>query len=192
MRPIALLAALFAFVAPSQAQQTAEGWAGVYRFNHEIGMAHDDKPARVENILEVVPLGADKLYVRIDLWAHNAHRCKFYGVTNLGGNTLTYRGKEERYFIESQPNPAPPPATIDKYETGRCELSLTRRAVDGKEVIMLSDPGHRCHKRCGANAYFDEASWDVKSRRAIRYLDRLKASPEYQEAIAENQLPGAH
>jgi len=182
------LAALSAFAAPSHAQPTAESWVGVYRFNHEIGMAHDDKPARAENILEVVPLGANKLYVRIDLWAHNAHRCKFYGVTALSGDELTYRGKEERYFVESQRNPASPTGTIDKYETGRCELSLTRRSVDGKEVIVLSDPGHRCHHRCGANAYFDEASWDVKSRRVIRYLDRLKASPEYQEAIAEHQM----
>ena len=55
---------------------------------------------------------------------------------------------------------------------------------------MLSDEDGSCQAYCGARGSLSEDSFPLSSRRAIRYLPRLKASSEFKEALDEDARRG--
>jgi hypothetical protein len=56
--------------------------------------------------------------------------------------------------------------------------------VTDKEV-RFDDADQTCKASCGARGSFDGEAFLRSARREIRYLERLKASREYREALGE-------
>lgn len=142
----------------------------------------------IENVLEIVPINGSQFYVRLDTYGENADRCKFFGVAELRDDRLTYRGAPE-HFITWKRNPAPPPDYLAaRDELASCELTFSMDQ-DGARIVV-ADVGKYCMRRgfCGNRAYFDGWDFPTGSRRDIKYMKRLKASPEYTSALEEAGL----
>ncbi len=158
---IAILAAESAMAAVGVAE-----WSGVYkqRFN-----VTEPEPGVLEDVLEIVPVGPDRAYVRADLTFSAGNSCKFYGVATLEGDRLSYRGP------------------VKGYQGERCTLTLERgRDARGNPTIVLRDEGARCEAAtCSKRGSYDTQSFPVSARRTIRYLPRLKASSEFARALKE-------
>ena len=126
-------------------------------------------PGTQEDVLEIVPVSADRAYVRADLLFSSGNSCKFYGVAARKGDQLIYRG----------------PANGNQGE--RCTLTL-QRGLDakGKATLILRDEGARCEvATCSKRGSYDNQAFPVSARRTIRYLPRLQASSEFAEALKE-------
>lgn len=152
------------------ALQSMERLAGVYkhRFMSAFIVPGQDEPQsyQAENIVEIVPVDRDHVYLRVQLDFFNGHTCGIHGMARFEDGMFVYR------------DPAPPIA-------GDPPCVLTVGEQDGKLTLTdrsAPDAGRSCAAYCGARGSLDyEIGMD--KRRAIRYLARLKASREYQEAI---------
>jgi hypothetical protein len=139
--------------------------AGVYRFRFKNSFVRpEDGNYESEDVLEVVPLSERAAYVRMTLEFFNGHSGGIYGVATLQGHTLLY-------------------------DDGRAgpDRCVVRFVWEDKDVVTRADyeltPG--CTSYHGARGTLDGARFPRSSRRAIRYLDRLKASREYREATGK-------
>ncbi len=115
-----------------------------------------------DDVVEIVPVDATHAYVRFTLNFYNGHSCALAGIAAAEGSKLVYR------------EPA------DRADDDRCTLSIRR---DGAE-LRWDDRGS-CKPYCGARGSFVTGDLPWSSRRAIRYLPRLKASSEYRNALIE-------
>jgi hypothetical protein len=122
-----------------------------------------------EDILELVPYGSDKVYFRVHLEFYNGHTCDLLGIAKYEDGAFVYRG----------------PAG----DTDVCVLTM--RA--GKKDLTLDDVGGNCKSAsCGARGGYHGAGFPLTSRRAIRYMARLKAGKEYANAVAEYEKSVSH
>jgi hypothetical protein len=152
--------------------------AGVYKRRHEIAM-HAEPASReqAENILEVVKVSPREAYVRVRLIFDNGHLCSLYGIANVEGSALVYRKPDTISVFAGRGKP------FRSVET-ECILSLKR---DGNRLVF-DDKDDVCRaSMCGARGILRKASFDLKSRRVIRYMPRLLASREYAEAMRDAQ-----
>ena len=145
-------------------QMNLDTIAGVYKTRHrmEVFMGEKEPPEedQVEDVLEIVKLSPDTAYVRGHLQFDNGHICAFYQVMHVEGDALVWRGK----------------TVLDE----DCEMKL--RPVGGK--LAFFDKDDRCREgSCGARGVYNGMSFQLSSRRTIRYMPRLLASREYQEAV---------
>ena len=115
-----------------------------------------------DDVLEIVKLSDSAAYFRTHLDFFNGHTCGIWGVAEVANRTLVYKSK------------ILPGCTMI--------LSFT----DGKATLSDDDGACRAQS-CGARGGYHGASFDMRSRRTIRYLDRLKASREFKQAIDEAQ-----
>jgi hypothetical protein len=152
----------------AQGAQLAKEIAGVYKHHFANAMVSGEAFAS-EEVLELVPVKASALYVRVHLEFFNGHTCDQWGVAHFASTGA---------FVYREPSAegegtAEPPA---------CELQV----VVGADAITLADPRHTCTTACGARGKLDGASFARSERRSIRYLDRLLRSQEYRDAVEED------
>lgn len=140
-------------------------WNGVYKTRFDNALTSGER-YRSENILEIVGYSPTASYVRLHLEFANGHQCALSGVAEAVGPALVYRTVVER---------------------GDRPCVLTLRAQGGK--LMLDDADGVCREQsCGARGLYTGVSFPVAGRRPIRYLLRLKASAQYQAAVAAFKL----
>ncbi|HJS45262.1 MAG TPA: hypothetical protein VJ753_02565 [Rhizomicrobium sp.] len=135
--------------------------AGVYKDRFTNGLV-DGTKFTSENILEVVKFSSNEAYVRSHLEFYNGHFCSFRVIAKVEGDALVWR------------HPAG--------DGRQCELRM--RFGDGK-VTFLDRDGVCREESCGARGGYDRVTFSAKSRRTIRYMPRLLASPQYKAAVAE-------
>jgi hypothetical protein len=148
-------AAPMAMAAPGSA---IDDLAGVYKSRFQNGDVDGGK-YQSEDVLEIVKTGPGQAYIRTHLEFFNGHSCAIHGIARLEGAALVYR----------------------PHDNG-CVLTLKK---DGNRVVF-SDAGNECKTQyCGERGAFNGAAFDYGGRRSIRYMERLLASREYADAIAE-------
>jgi hypothetical protein len=136
--------------------------AGVYKAQFKNGDVNGDKYPS-EDVLEIVPIDDHAAYVRMDLEFFNGHSGRIYGIATYGKNSLIYDngGKgDDRCVVEY---------------VWSSEKVITRADYD-------KTPG--CREYHGARGSLDGAEFLLKKKQTIRYMDRLKNSREFKEAMS--------
>lgn len=165
-------AALALFTACALAGESLDvgSLAGVYK--HRFRNSQVDGPDFTsENVLEIVKLPDGRAYFRTHLEFYNGHTCDLSGVASAEGARLVYREHTD--------------------QDRDCVFTI---APDGGSLV-LGDADNACKlSYCGMRGRFIGAVFDKKSRRTIRYMKRLLASPEYAEALEQAGLkpPSGH
>lgn len=118
-----------------------------------------------DDVVEIVPLDAAHAYFRVRLSFFNGHSCAIRGVAEPRGTALDYQ--------------APARSGL-----AGCHMTLSRKGA----WLNLDDHDGSCSASCGARGGYAAGGLPWKSRRPITYLSRLKASPEYREALTEAGL----
>ena len=117
-----------------------------------------------ENILEIVKVSPTAAYVRTHLEFFNGHICNIWGVAKVEGDGLVYHRE-----TNSQGKP--------------CLLSMKVQA--GK--VTLDDKDGACAiGTCGNRGMYNGTAFELKKRRAIRYMDVLENSDQYKDAVDEH------
>jgi hypothetical protein len=172
----AMGAAIGLAAADDGAQQLMNRMAGVYKHRFMSGVVvpgKPDEPYQAEDVIEIVPVDADHMYVRADLNFYNGHQCQISGMARFESGRFVYR------------DPEPP---LEKHAP--CVLKV---GIE-KDKLTLSDRDDAtgessCWTHCGARG---SLSYDIAmaKRRDIRYIDRLKASRQYKQAVDEREKSG--
>lgn len=162
-----VVALICAFTIDCEAQSESAAFlarvAGVYRHQFQNGNINGEK-YQSEDILEVVPVDDRAAYVRMDLEFFNGHSGSIYGIATYGKNSLIYDNREEG--------------------EKRCVVEYV---WSSEKVVTKADydktPG--CRTYHGERGSLDRAEFLVKSKRTIRYMQRLKDSPQFKQAIEQ-------
>jgi hypothetical protein len=163
--------ALSSAAAVQEAQQLMDKMAGVYKHRFTSGVVvpgKADEPYQAENVIEIVPFDADHIYVRADLEFYNGHQCQISGMARFENGKFVYR------------DPEPP-------LQGHVPCVL-RAGIEKDKLVLTDRDGPQgessCWTHCGVRG---SLTYDIgmDKRRSIRYMDRLKASRQYQQAIDE-------
>ena len=162
-RLIAAAAALV-LTAATAASSPVAALAGRYSRHFENAFVSGETYAS-DDVVEIVPIDAAHAYVRFALNFANGHTCRLAGVAATEGRQLVYRELADR---------------ADRAGRDRCALTVRR---DGSHLRW--DDGGSCEAYCGARGRFLDGDLAWSSRRAIRYLPRLKASSAYRNALTE-------
>ena len=164
---IAAMSVGFAAFAPSAAFAASvkvDAVAGVYKKSFKNGNIDGGK-YQSEDILEIVRIAPTKAYIRTHLEFFNGHVCDIWGVARAEGNALVYRGE-----TNSQGN--------------KCVLSVM--SAGGK--VTLNDKDGACAiGTCGNRGMYNGTAFELKKRRAIRYMDMLMKSDQYKDALDEHE-----
>lgn len=138
---------------------------GVYKSRFNNGLV-DGTTYKSEDVLEIVKVSQRQAYIRAHLEFYNGHICDVSGVAQLENGALVYRPHEN----------------LGKE---KCELTLQRKG----DKIVFGGRNFACKDMyCGARGSFNDESFPMSSRRAIRYMPRLLASSQYAAAIREQGL----
>jgi hypothetical protein len=171
---LAISAITVALAVGADARTPGDDWAGVYKRRFENGLV-DGTKYQSEDVLEIVPVDSDHFYLRMALAFPNGHSCSFHGIANPEGGRLVYRGP------------------YDSVRKGACELTVSReKDEEGRDAVVLADRGEipLCRlQTCGARGGYTGVSWPISSRRTIRYMDIVKRSWQYADALKEAGLP---
>jgi hypothetical protein len=137
--------------------------AGVYKSQFQNAFVNGEK-YQSEDILEVVPVDDHAAYVRMDLQFANGHSGSVHGIAIYGKNSLIY----------------------DNGKAG-AEHCIVEYAWSSDKVVTSADyektPG--CASYHGARGSLNQATFPVKKKQTIRYMQRLKNSREFNEAMKE-------
>jgi hypothetical protein len=117
-----------------------------------------------DDVLEIVRLDPRRAYVRAELKFYNGHECSIAGIAHAESGGLVYRERETNF------------------EGGHCAL----RVSETRGGVRLDDDGS-CQGHCGSRGGLSGIDFDRKSRRPIAYMDRLKRSNEFRDALAEDR-----
>jgi hypothetical protein len=139
--------------------------AGVYRESVEIGLEGSDRIIKAESILEIVKETKTTAYIRTRLYFHNRHTCNLWGIAEVKGIELIYRSAE-----------------LDGETDSPCILTLS---FDDGQIVFNDTTGQCRISRCGARGGFTDTNFDLSRRRDISYLDRIRRSAEYKQAVTE-------
>ena len=137
--------------------------AGVYKKTFKNANISGDKYVS-EDILEIVKITPTTAYVRTHLEFFNGHVCNIWGVADVEGDALVYHGE-----TNSQGN--------------RCVLSVK---VAGGKVTLNDKDGACAIGTCGNRGMYNGTAFKLKTRRAIRYMDVLRNSDQYKDAVDEH------
>jgi hypothetical protein len=142
--------------------------AGVYKSQFQNGNIDGDK-YQSEDVLEVVPVDDHSAYVRMDLEFYNGHSGMIYGIATYGNNSLIY----------------------DNHKPGD-ERCIVEYIWTSDKVVTKADyektPG--CTTYHGARGSLDNAQFLLKKKQTIRYMQRLKDSRQFKEAIEAYRKQG--
>ena len=137
--------------------------AGVYKKSFPNGNIDGGK-YQSEDILEIVKVSPTTAYVRTHLEFFNGHVCNIWGVANAEGDALVYHGGTN-------------------LQGKACLLSVKVQA--GK--VTLDDKDGACAiGTCGNRGMYNGTAFELKKRRAIRYMDVLVQSDQYKDAVDEH------
>lgn len=137
--------------------------AGVYKHRFSNGDVSGET-YQSEDILEVVALAPKTAYIRTHLEFYNGHLCSLSAVGHIEGDALVLR----------------PHTSPDK----QCELKL----VVQHGQLRFDDSGDCRAYFCGARGGFVNEGFALSARRPIRYMDRLKASRQFLQALDEAHI----
>ncbi|MFZ6647657.1 hypothetical protein ACO0LO_18180 [Undibacterium sp. TJN25] len=164
--------------APSKLMTEIEG---VYKHRFKSGIispgkapGEADEIYETEDIVEIVPYDASHIYLRAELQFYNGHSCSISGMAGYDNGAFIYHDPEK-------PLEGEPPCELKISQTGK-NLVLTDRATP--------DAISSCRMHCGARGSLSGYTIAMSSKRKIRYLDRLKASNEYAQAVKELKESG--
>ena len=158
-----LLLAPLLFAAAPVADDPVAALAGRYSQHFRNGTV-DGETYWSDDVVEIVPVDARHAYVRASTNFFNGHSCDISGIARAEGEALVYH----------DPGPPGPFGT-------RCVLTLHRSGRN----LHFDDGDGGCKGYCGARGSFADATMPWASKRPIRYLQRLKASQAYRNAMAE-------
>ncbi len=137
--------------------------AGVYKVQFQNGNVNGDK-YQSEDVLEVVPIDDHAAYVRMDVEFFNGHSGRISGIATYGDNSLIY----------------------DNGQKGE-DRCVVEYVWSSDKVITKADydktPG--CRSYHGARGSLDHVEFLVKRKQTIRYMQRLKDSPQFKGAMDE-------
>jgi hypothetical protein len=124
-----------------------------------------------ENIMEIVPVSSNTFYFKLSLEFYNGHSCEGHGLAHFSkAGTFVYNSPG--LFEDDTP----------------CTLQF---AINATEIRIL-DPDNSCDRaRCGARGMFHDTVFPRKARRKISYMEIIKNSEEYKEAIATLEKDGS-
>lgn len=137
--------------------------AGRYDYHFRNGLV-DGSTFWSDDVLEIVRLDPRRAYFRAELQFYNGHECSISGIAHSEPGGLVYQERETNT------------------DGGHCTLHI-RRTPTG---VRLEDD-HSCQDHCGARGTLNGDDFDRKSRRPITYMDRLKRSSEFRDALAEER-----
>ena len=166
-RGIVVLAAC-AMSAPTLSQALdLDAVAGRYTKSVRSGFVSGEK-YRTDNVLEIVKVSPTSAYIRTRLEFFNGHACVMWGVADIEGDAFVYKG---------DPNAAGKPCVLSlKFARGR---------------VVFEDKDGACRDTCGMRGGYDGQVFELKTRRPIRYMQRLLASQQYLDAIKEHEAAGS-
>lgn len=165
-RTVSLLVFWLAGVAGSpaaRADQTVDALAGRYGSHFRNGDVQGDKYWS-DDVAEIVAVGPNAAYVRLELEFYNGHMCSISGIGRMEGERIVYDDHGSMV-------PGEPP----------CVLSVSRRGGD----LLVDDGGGSCKSYCGERGSLSNETLPFSSRRSISYMGRLKASQEYTDALKD-------
>lgn len=149
-----------ALVAAGPAHDGTRSLAGRYDQEFPSGTFAGQKYT-VEDLIEIVPVAPKAAYFRIHRASSTGAICGIHGVATSVNEALVYRDRQQ---LE-----------------GSCTLTIERKG----RALEIDDHGASCKNYCGMGNSLSEVQIPYASKRPIRYLDRLKASPQYQQALAQ-------
>lgn len=153
------------FAAAPMADDPVADMAGRYAQHFRNGTV-DGESYWSDDVVEIVPVDARHAYVRVATNFFNGHSCDISGIAMAEGKALVYR----------DPGPPGPFGT-------RCVLTIHRAGRN----LHFDDGDGGCKGYCGARGGFADATLPWASKRPITYLQRLKASRAYRNAVTEWQ-----
>ena len=156
--------------ADAEADRQIAALEGVYKRRFKSGVVvpgQADETVAAEDVIELARHDRTRLYFRAVLQFYNGHSCGIHGIASRESDAFVFRdraggGEEESCTFRISAN--------------KTELVLTDR--------ITPDGAATCQAFCGARGSLSEYRIPLKARRPIRYLARLKASRQYQEAVA--------
>lgn len=172
---LALLAALaLPALTATAADDPAGAIEGVYkrRFMNAIN-AGPDRPAErylAEDVVEIVREDADRIYLRAHLEFANGHMCGVWGIAQREGEDFVYRQQQSAV-------PGEAPCTL------RLQVTPGSIVLDDRDAAGTAT----CRAQCGARGTLSGYTIARKARRPIRYMNRVKESRQYREAVHEFQ-----
>lgn len=171
-RLLAILAASAALAAAADAKGPADDWAGVYKRQFQNGTVEGEK-YQSEDIMEIVRVDETHAYVRLALEFYNGHSCSFAEVMQAEAGKLAYHARPDA-------------------DAPMCNLSVVREGDAAAAKFKFEDKDGQCQAYyCGARGSFEGSSFPVSAKRTIRYMDRLKASREYKDALKHAGITAA-
>jgi hypothetical protein len=153
------------------AQELMDKMAGVYKHRFMSGAivpGKADEPYQAEDVIEIAPFDANHIYVRADLEFYNGHQCQISGMARFENGKFVYHDPEP-------PLPGHAPCVL---QVGIDKDNLTLSDRDG------SAGESSCWTHCGARGSLVYGI-GMDKRRTIRYMERLKASKQYKQAIED-------
>ena len=126
-----------------------------------------------DNIVEVVPVSTHAAYFRIHLEFYNGHECGIWGIAQTGGSGLRYQHAEQVYDFKAK-----------GMKNTQCVLQISKQ---GDHLLLQElDPDSACKiNYCGMRGSFDGITLPWNSHRPITYLQKLKASRQYQDTLKQ-------
>ena len=143
---------------------------GVYKHRFQNGTVDGEK-YQSEDIVEIVPFDSTSIYIRTHIEFFNGHQCDISGIARYENGVFVYHSLEKAFGTN---------------------LYCTLKVSQDQKKINLTDIDEAnevstCSYFCSARGTFNNYSISKSSKRKIRYLDRLKASTQYNSAVEEYQ-----
>ena len=149
---------------PAKGKKMLSENGGVYKHLFKAEYTGQPGSFEAENVLEVVSITDTTAYVRILTYFANYHKCDFTEV-------FEYKASGDLIAV-SQPYPG----------ADLCVLKMQNSA--GKIKFFEESPvPFACKSYCGVNGQLTATDFALNTKREIRYVQRLKNSSEYQEAL---------
>ncbi|MHB0990428.1 MAG: hypothetical protein ACYC0M_04025 [Burkholderiales bacterium] len=127
-----------------------------------------------DNVVEIVPVSANAAYFRIHLEFYNGHLCDLSGVAQASGSGLRYQEPVQVYDVHR----------VGGMKNSQCVLQISKQ--DDHLLLQESDPDLGCKENyCGVRGGFDGVTLPWKSHRIITYMQKLKTSNEYRDALKQ-------
>lgn len=147
---------------PTKGDEIISQIEGVYKKRFPNALVDGTKYTS-EDILEIVPVSSNTFYFKLSLEFYNGHTCDAYGLAHFS---------KAGVFVYNSPG------LLDNDPP--CVLQI---AITPNEIQIL-DPDGSCNSgRCGARGSFNNTVFPRNARRKIRYMEIIKNSEEYKEAI---------
>jgi hypothetical protein len=154
---------------PEEARKIISQIAGVYKHKFQNAMVSGEG-YESEDVFEIAPFNNIAFYFRAHLYFYNGHECDVWGIAE-------YRQSGD-FVFESKTEEG----------LGKCQLVFKHTAKEvgfNTYTSPLSKEDSSCQIYCGARGSLHDIKFPAKNRRTIKYMDRLKKSEEFGQAVEE-------